>query len=75
MGTNGFVEEFQKNGKSYTIVILNQAKVKLQRPTALRWGKTIITVTMNFTVELWLARNKREHDSNTDPVSQKNDIN
>jgi hypothetical protein len=52
---------------------IESGNVKIQRPTALRWGKTIVLETMNFIVELWLTRNKREHDSNTDPVTRKND--
>jgi hypothetical protein len=52
---------------------IESGNVKIQRPTALRWGEKIVLETMNFIVELWLARNKREHDSNLDPVTRKND--
>jgi hypothetical protein len=35
------------------------------------WGKTIITITWNFLIELWCSRNEIEHQTNIDSANRK----
>jgi hypothetical protein len=42
--------------------------ILIRRPSALRWGREIISATFNFTIESWYARNEMEHDKLGDPT-------
>jgi hypothetical protein len=40
-------------------------------PSANRWGKEIISLTLSFVLECWKERNLKEHKMETNPISRK----
>jgi hypothetical protein len=40
-------------------------------PSANRWGKEIISLTLSFVLECWKERNLKEHEMETNPISRK----
>jgi hypothetical protein len=52
---------------------IETGNVKIQRPSALRWGKEIILETLNLVIDLWLLRNRTEHDMDIDPIERRNE--
>jgi hypothetical protein len=42
-----------------------------KKTTTTSWGKTINIITWNFLIEIWLFRNKMEHQSEIDPTNRK----
>jgi hypothetical protein len=50
---------------------ISKTNVLIERPSALQWGRTIVTQTFQYVLDSWYIRNKCEHDFLGNPIGRK----
>jgi hypothetical protein len=50
---------------------IEKPNILVERPSASRWGKRILTQTFQFVLEAWYIRNQCKNDSLGEPLKQK----
>jgi hypothetical protein len=49
---------------------IQKPNILTYKPSALKWGRSVISETFKFVLDSWNTRNKQEHDTHGDPITR-----